>query len=70
METGLPEQTFEACIALARNRVARLGVRTPDTLHVALALELKADHFWTFDRRQAKLAEAEGLKTLKLNGSS
>ena len=71
METGLPEQTFEACIALARNRVARLGVRTLDTLHVALALELKADHFWTFDRRQAKLAEAEGLKRpLKLNGSS
>jgi len=61
VETGIPEQTFEACIALARNRVARLGVRTLDTLHVALALELKADYFWTFDRRQAKLAQAEGL---------
>jgi predicted nucleic acid-binding protein len=64
METDLPEHAFEACIALARNRVARLGVRTLDTLHVAMAVELQAEHFWTFDRRQAKLAEAEGLKTL------
>jgi predicted nucleic acid-binding protein len=64
LEIGLPERAFEACIALARNRVARLGVRTLDTLHVAVALELQAEHFWTFDRRQAKLAEAEGLKTL------
>jgi predicted nucleic acid-binding protein len=64
IETGVPERAFDACILLARNRVARLGVRTLDTLHVALALELKADHFWTFDCRQAKLAEAEGLKVL------
>jgi predicted nucleic acid-binding protein len=64
MEIGLPERALEACIVLARNRVARLGVRSLDTLHVAIALELRADHFWTFDRRQAKLAEAEGLKPL------
>jgi predicted nucleic acid-binding protein len=62
IEVGLLERVFDACIEPARNRVPRLGVRTLDTLHVALALELKADHFWTFDRRQAKLAEAEGLK--------
>jgi hypothetical protein len=30
---------------------------------VASALELEADGFWTFDARQAKLAEATGLKT-------
>ena len=64
MEIGLPERAFEACITLAKNRVARLGVRTLDTLHVAIALELQAEYFWTSDRRQAKLAEAEGLKTL------
>jgi predicted nucleic acid-binding protein len=64
IETGLPEGIFEDCIVLARNRVARLGVRTLDTLHVALALHLKSDHFWSFDRRQSKLAEAEGLKAL------
>ena len=35
---------------------------TPDTLHVAAALELGAEHFWTFDERQAKLAKAGGLE--------
>jgi predicted nucleic acid-binding protein len=43
--------------------VARLGNRTLDTLHVASALELKAERFWTFDDRQAKLARAAGLRT-------
>jgi predicted nucleic acid-binding protein len=37
-------------------------VRTLDSLHVASALELKADRFWTFDERQAKLAKVVGLK--------
>lgn len=60
----VPDRSFETCIAMARIRVAKLGVRTLDTLHVALALELGAANFWTFDRRQAKLAEAEGLKPL------
>ncbi len=64
IEEGIPERVFDACIAIARVRVPRLGVRTLETLHVALALEFKADRFWTFDRRQAKLAEAEGLEPL------
>jgi predicted nucleic acid-binding protein len=38
-------------------------VRTLDSLHVACALELKAERFWTFDERQARLAEAVGLDT-------
>ena len=58
-----PEVAFDTCTELARRRVATLGVRTLDTLHVAAALELKADAFWTFDERQKQLAEAEGLKT-------
>jgi predicted nucleic acid-binding protein len=60
---NLPEKSFATCIELARQRVATLGVRTLDTLHVAAALELKADQLWTFDERQKKLAEAEGLAT-------
>jgi predicted nucleic acid-binding protein len=35
-------------------------MRTLDTLQVAGALELKAERFWTFDGRQAKLAKAQG----------
>jgi predicted nucleic acid-binding protein len=31
------------------------------TLHVAAALELKADRFWTFDERQTAMAKAAGL---------
>jgi predicted nucleic acid-binding protein len=38
-------------------------VRTLDSLHVACALELKAERFWTFDDRQVRLAEAVGLDT-------
>jgi predicted nucleic acid-binding protein len=58
----LPPLTFETGTALARTHVARLGTHTLDTLHVAAALELKAERFWTFDARQAKLAKAAGLK--------
>jgi predicted nucleic acid-binding protein len=60
---ALPEKAFELCADLARRHGSKLGVRTLDSLHVACALELKAERFWTFDERQAKLAKAEGLKT-------
>jgi len=59
----LPENAFELCADLARRYGPKLGMRTLDTLHVACALEFKADRFWTFDERQAKLAKAAGLKS-------
>jgi predicted nucleic acid-binding protein len=62
-EVSLPDRAFEVCVQLAERHAARIGVRTLDTLHVASALELKAEYFWTFDERQAKLALAAGLKT-------
>jgi predicted nucleic acid-binding protein len=58
----LPEGAFELCADLARRYGPKLGTRTLDSLHVACALELKAERFWTFDERQAKLAKAAGLK--------
>lgn len=62
-KTVLPESAFEICADMAQRHGSKLGMRTLDSLHVACALELKAERFWTFDERQAKLARAEGLKT-------
>lgn len=62
-ESELPEHAFEVCADLARRYGPRLGVRTLGSLHVACALGLEAERFWTFDERQARLARAEGLKT-------
>jgi len=62
VEVGLPEMAFERCIQLARQQATRIAIATFDTLHVASALELGAERFWTFDQRQAKLARAVGLK--------
>ena len=61
-EIALPERAFEVCAQLARQYAARLGTRTLDSLHVASALELRADEFWTFDQRQKKLAAYTGLR--------
>jgi predicted nucleic acid-binding protein len=58
---GFPLQAWETCADLARRFGPTLGVRTLDSLHVACALELKAERFWTFDERQARLAKAVGL---------
>jgi predicted nucleic acid-binding protein len=61
-ETAMPEHAFDVCAQLARQYAARLGTRTLDSLHVASALELKADQFWTFDERQKQLALSVGLR--------
>ena len=63
LEAAMPESAFERCAEIGHRHSPKLGVRTLDSLHVACALELKADQFWTFDERQSKLAKAEGLKT-------
>lgn len=62
VRTEMPDQAFDLCADLARRCGSKLGVRTLDSLHVASALELKSERFWTFDDRQAKLAKAVGLK--------
>lgn len=60
---ALPDHALELCAELARQDGPKFGMRTLDSLHVACALELKAERFWTFDERQAKLARARGLRT-------
>jgi predicted nucleic acid-binding protein len=62
MEVDLPEVAFDRCIQLAQQYGGRIALGTLDTLHIASALELGAERFWTFDVRQAKLARAVGLK--------
>jgi predicted nucleic acid-binding protein len=59
----LPGAAWETAVDLARRHGATLGGRTLDSLHIACALELGAERFWTFDERQARLAKAVGLTT-------
>lgn len=58
-----PLAALNLVVEIAKRFVPILGVRTLDSLHVACALELRAQKFWTFDDRQARLAEAVGLDT-------
>jgi predicted nucleic acid-binding protein len=60
---GVPETAMDICADLGFRYGPKLGVRTLDTLHVACALELRAERFWTFDDCQTKLAKAVGLDT-------
>jgi predicted nucleic acid-binding protein len=55
---------FEKAKQIARRRTPQLGTRTLDVLHVASALVLQADAFYTFDSNQGRLAKLEGLVTL------
>ena len=63
VSVDIPSRAWETCADLARSYGPTLGVRTLDSLHVACALELSAEKFWTFDDRQVKFAEAVGLDT-------
>jgi predicted nucleic acid-binding protein len=54
------EREFEE---LALRHTAKHSFRTYDLLHVASALTLECDTFWSFDPKASKLARLEGLKT-------
>lgn len=56
-----PGQAWEAAANLSRRYSPRLGVRTLDVLHVAAAISLRAEAFYSFDRRQRRLADGAGL---------
>jgi hypothetical protein len=57
----LPYCAFGRAILLSKLYTRTLGSRTLDILQVAIALELDAEVFFTFDRDQAKLARRAGL---------
>lgn len=58
----LSDQVFERARLLARQTTARLGTPTADLLHVAAALDLKADRLFSFDQQQRKLAQSVQLR--------
>ncbi|MCP5526339.1 MAG: type II toxin-antitoxin system VapC family toxin [Verrucomicrobiales bacterium] len=53
---------FGEAEALSAAKVAKLGTRAADVLHVAAAVTLGSREFYTFDARQQALAKAAGLK--------
>ena len=60
----VPSEAWQTAIRLSRHYTAKLGTRTLDVLHVAMAMSLQPDVFFTFDRRQWKLAKAVGMHVL------
>ena len=52
---------FARAESLAVAHAGKTLCRSLDTLHVALALELGAKKFFTFDARQSEMAKAAGL---------
>lgn len=64
LNSGMPIAIFERAEMISRRQTPKLGTRTLDVLHVASALVLRATAFYTFDQRQAVLANAEGLRVL------
>lgn len=60
----MPSGAWTRARELSRLHAPALGCRATDALHVASALVLGARDFYTFDKDQAKLARAAGLRVL------
>lgn len=58
----VPAGAYERAMALSQRHTPRLGSRAMDILHVAIALDLGAGLFLTFDHAQKRLALAAGIK--------
>jgi len=59
-----PDELTRAARQLSARHTATRGYRAYDVIHVASALLLKCDAFWSYDAKASGLARAEGLKTL------
>jgi predicted nucleic acid-binding protein len=57
----VPANAYERAQLLSRRHTRHMGVRGMDVIHVAIALELNAELFFTFDKDQATLAKRAGL---------
>ena len=55
---------FTRSLELSKNPTKTTGSRSLDIIHVASALSMGADRFFTFDEKQSQLASAAGLQTV------
>lgn len=55
---------FARSLKLSKNHTETIGSRSLDVIHVALALSVGADRFFTFDEKQSLLASTVGLQTV------
>ena len=53
---------FARSLELSKNHTKKTGSRSLDIIHVASALSMEADRFFTFDDKQSQLASAAGLQ--------
>jgi len=60
------DAVLERVMELSEVHTERVGCRTLDVIHVATALLMESEVFLTGDARQARVAEAEGLKVVKV----
>ena len=58
------DELTRAARQLSARHTAAGGYRAYDIIHVASALCLKCDAFWSFDAKASDLAKTEGLKAL------
>jgi predicted nucleic acid-binding protein len=54
-------EIFRQASLISNRSTAKFGTRALDLLHVASAIFLQAEKFYTFDKREAQLARSEGL---------
>jgi len=59
-------EPFDRAVTLARQHAARIGCRSLDLLHCAIAATLDVEGFLSTDERQAALAKAIGLPLLTI----
>lgn len=63
------ELALERACKLSERHTRKLGSRSFDLMHVALALELQAEMFLTSDKTQGAVAHAEGLAVQMVPGA-
>jgi predicted nucleic acid-binding protein len=61
---------FTCSLTLSKNHTETIGSRSLDLIHVALALSMGAERFFTFDEKQSQLASAAGLQTINCTTST